>query len=229
MSRLIVKNLPKDITKENLADIFGSHGELTDVRLCKTKSGEFRKLAFVGFKTEEQGANALNYLHKTYIKTSKIHVETAKNIGDETVPRPWSKHSTKSSAFVRFAKEKRERKQRIKELQEGKVSKTDGNRRPVEEVKEKKRNELELPEEEEFSEFLKAHEKKSVKKTWTNETMVGEDDTTVKKKKKSNQKKVAEDFKVNKVWLVFSKILFYFLHYRPLSMFTFLDRQMRFF
>eukprot|EP00794_Sanderia_malayensis_P013983 gene13983-15441_t len=195
-SRLIVKNLPKDITKEKLIELFSSHGELTDLRLCKTKSGEFRKFAFVGFKREKEAANALKTLNKSYIKTSKIQIEIAKNIGDESVPRPWSKYSSKSSAFERSAKEKDERKKRIRELQEGTTiisdELKDSKAKAEENVNRNPKNTEN--DNEELSEFLKVHEKTSQKKTWDNEMAdTSQHITDASKNKKNSKRKTVKD------------------------------------
>ena len=195
MSRLIVKNLPKDIKKEKLAELFGTYGEITDLRMCKTKAGDFRKFAFVGFKAEEQATNALKFFNKSYINTSKLHVEIAKDIGDETVPRPWSKYSHDSSAFSKLSKENEERKQRIKELQNDNPE-THTNEKVTKEKKEntviQENDDEEAETDENLNEFLIAHKTKSTKKIWANE-IAGIDNNTVPgkklKKTKSRNKK----------------------------------------
>merc|ERR1712141_186755 len=119
MSRLIIKNLPENIKESRLRQVFTTHGgEITDLKLCFTKKGVFRKFAFVGYKTDDEASVAVKALHKTFIDTSKIAVEKCVNFGEETdKPRPWSKYSKGSSAFRRHTKEIEDRKTRIKELQ----------------------------------------------------------------------------------------------------------------
>merc|ERR1711964_333406 len=124
MSRLIVKNLPNKIKEQRIQDIFSSQGgEITDVKLCYTKAGVFRKFGFVGFREPSHAEQARKYLDKTFIDTSKISVSICKALGDQTVPRPWSKYSENSSAFSRKAKESQERKERILQLQDKKERK----------------------------------------------------------------------------------------------------------
>lgn len=57
------------------------------------KGAKSRQFGFVGFKNEEHAKNALKFFNKTYIDTSKIECEFAKAQGDDTLDRPWSRHS----------------------------------------------------------------------------------------------------------------------------------------
>jgi multiple RNA-binding domain-containing protein 1 len=101
-SRLIVKNLPKHLKEVDLAKHFESNKALdctvTDAKIM-TKNNRSRLFGFVGFKNEEQAEKALKYFNNTFLHTSRISVEAAKAQGDETLARPWSKHSMGSSAF----------------------------------------------------------------------------------------------------------------------------------
>ena len=169
MSRLIVRNLPANFDRDKLAEVFSPHGELTDVRICKTKSGKSRRFGFVGFKNEENATEAQQYLNKSYIKTSKIEIDIAKDIGDQTVPRPWSKYSTQSSAFERNSKESLERKERIKKLQDSVHENTVKGNKKTKQKDKNKGNSNKQPKDPELDEFLAAHKKSSVKKTWGNE------------------------------------------------------------
>ncbi|KAJ3022223.1 hypothetical protein HKX48_006745 [Thoreauomyces humboldtii] len=103
MSRLIVKNLPQHYTIERLKEHFGSKGEVTDAKLVKTHDGKFRRFGYVGFKTDKEAKAALKYFNGTFVDTSRIEVELARAIGDVNLARPWSRHSTGSSAFDRKA------------------------------------------------------------------------------------------------------------------------------
>ena len=104
MSRLIVKNLPKHLKEVDLLRHFESNTSLncrvTDAKIM-TKNNRSRLFGFVGFKTDEQAAAALKYFNNTYLHTSKLQIDMAKGQGDETIDRPWSKHSVGSSANQR--------------------------------------------------------------------------------------------------------------------------------
>ena len=85
MSRICVKNLGKSTTEKQLKELFGTKGEVTDVRIVKTKSGKSRQLAFLGFRTDIQADEAINYFNNTFLETARIIVESAKKIGDQTL------------------------------------------------------------------------------------------------------------------------------------------------
>ena len=106
MSRLIVKNLPKHLKEQDLANHFSTKGgTVTDAKIM-FKNDRSRKFGFVGFKNEEQALAAKKYFDKTFLHTSRIEVDLAKAQGDETLARPWSKHSFGSSANTRMLKAK---------------------------------------------------------------------------------------------------------------------------
>lgn len=94
-----MKNLPKGADEKRLREVFSRKGEVTDAKVIRTKDGKSRHLAFIGFRTNEEAAEALNYFNNTYIDTSKITCEIARKIGDPDAPRPWSRHSLKKPEY----------------------------------------------------------------------------------------------------------------------------------
>jgi multiple RNA-binding domain-containing protein 1 len=152
MSRLIIKNLPKHLKEVDLQRHFESNKDLscsvTDAKIM-LKNNRSRLFGFVGFKTEDQALKALKFFNNTYLHTSKINVELAKAQNDDTLARPWSKHSQGSSAF--------ERRNPTTE-KEGKKKREQKTEAKSEEVEEKKRK---------FREFLKINTtKNNEKQTW---------------------------------------------------------------
>ena len=117
-SRILVKNLPKYITQERLKSHFSSHGTITDLKLIKTKTGNSRRFCYIGFKTDQEGLDAVKYYNNTFMDTMKISVEIAFSIGNESIPRAWSKYSAGSSAFVKNAPDPEEIKKDLTEKQE---------------------------------------------------------------------------------------------------------------
>lgn len=83
MSRLIVKGLPSYLSDARLRDHFSQKGHVTDVKLMRRPDGTSRRFGFVGFRTEEEAADACAYFDRTYIDTSRISVALAKRIGDD--------------------------------------------------------------------------------------------------------------------------------------------------
>lgn len=182
MSRLIVKNLPKNIKEERVRTIFEEMGQITDMKLKYTKNGVFRRFAFVGFKTLTEAQRALKHFNNTFIDTSKIQVDICKDLGDESAPRPWSKYSEKSSAFQKKAVKKEQRKRALEENVD--VGKLGGVKR-----KKKKKGSAELAELENdssFQEFLEVHKTGSRKNIWSNDEQLEQ----LKKDEKQVNKKV---------------------------------------
>lgn len=84
-SRIIVKNIGKTTTENQLRDHFNQKGEVTDVRIQKTKSGKSREFAFIGFRTEQQAIDAQHYFNNTFLNTARISVDIARSIHDPTL------------------------------------------------------------------------------------------------------------------------------------------------
>lgn len=98
MSRIIVKNLPKNISEQRIQKLFGDKGVITDIQL-KFKDGKFRQFGFVGFKDETSAEEVVNYFNGTYIGSSKITVEPCASLGDGAKPKSWSKYAKDSEAY----------------------------------------------------------------------------------------------------------------------------------
>ncbi|KAI5426732.1 hypothetical protein KIW84_032237 [Lathyrus oleraceus] len=95
MSRICVKNLPKYAAEDQLKELFSQKGEITDVKLMRTKNGKTRQFAFIGFRTDQEAQEAIRYFNRSYLGTLRITCEEAQKQGDAKLRRPWSRHSTK--------------------------------------------------------------------------------------------------------------------------------------
>lgn len=82
MSRICVKNLSKNTNEKNLKEVFSAKGEVTDVRIVRSKSGKTRQFAFIGFRSPSQAQEALQYFNNSFIDNSRVSIEPAKKIGD---------------------------------------------------------------------------------------------------------------------------------------------------
>ena len=98
-TRIIVKNLPKKITEEELKNHFSQKGTITDVKIMHKEDGRSRNFCFIGFKTEQSAKEAVKYFNQTYLKTMKITVEIAKLQGDPSLKKKG-----------KFSKNKKEKK-----------------------------------------------------------------------------------------------------------------------
>ncbi|XP_001807432.1 probable RNA-binding protein 19 [Tribolium castaneum] len=99
MSRLVVKNLPKNITEEKLRNLFQEKGTITDVQLKYTPEGKFREFAFVGYQNENEAQEAIKHFDGMFMHTRKIKVEPCALLGDSKKPKAWSKYAPESTAY----------------------------------------------------------------------------------------------------------------------------------
>lgn len=78
MSRLIVKNLPPNVTTERLRKHFeqtgAPPGTITDIKLAHKPDGTSRQFAFVGFKTDKEAAAVRDWFDRTFIESARIGV-----------------------------------------------------------------------------------------------------------------------------------------------------------
>ena len=97
MSRIIIKNLPVNISEDKLKKHFSSLGNITDIKILKTKEGKSRKLAFIGYHNDTDAHKAVKYFNKSFIDSSKMLVEMALPFGDASLAKPWNKQSVAKS------------------------------------------------------------------------------------------------------------------------------------
>uniref|UniRef100_A0A8D8PPT4 Probable RNA-binding protein 19 n=1 Tax=Cacopsylla melanoneura TaxID=428564 RepID=A0A8D8PPT4_9HEMI len=101
-SRIVVKNLPRSVTAEQLKAKFAEKGTVTDVQLKYTPEGKFRRFAFIGYHREDQAKAALDYFNNSFVFNSRIKVEICSNLGDTNKPKSWSKYAPDSFAYQKL-------------------------------------------------------------------------------------------------------------------------------
>src|SRR5438105_4141800 len=88
-TRIIIKNLPHNITTSRLKSHFSSSqsgnsyfaAAVTDAKLVTDpKSGKSRGFAFVGYRTQEDARKAVEWYNGTFVDMRKIEVEVAKPV-----------------------------------------------------------------------------------------------------------------------------------------------------
>ncbi|KAK8875389.1 hypothetical protein M9Y10_005554 [Tritrichomonas musculus] len=84
-TRIFINNIPKFYKDKELIEQFSTVGDLTDCKILRTNKGKSRGFAFVGYKTHEEAQKAIEKFNNTFITTSKIQVQFAKPIGDESL------------------------------------------------------------------------------------------------------------------------------------------------
>lgn len=75
--RICVKNLPEKITETEIIELFSHIGNITDVYMLKNGKNQFRRVAFIGYRSEEDAKKSQEYFDKTLVFNHKISVELA--------------------------------------------------------------------------------------------------------------------------------------------------------
>lgn len=94
MSRLIVKNLPKNFNEKKLRDLFSQNGTITDVQLKYSDDGKFRQFAFIGYQKDEDASNAIKRFNNSFVQTNKISVEFCAVLGEKKKSKDRNKNKT---------------------------------------------------------------------------------------------------------------------------------------
>ncbi|XP_022865573.1 multiple RNA-binding domain-containing protein 1-like [Olea europaea var. sylvestris] len=177
MSRICVKNLPRYVSDDRLREFFSQKGEVTDAKLMRTKDGKSRQFGFVGYRTEQEAKEAINYFHGSFMDTCKIHCEIARKVGDPEIPRPWSRYSSKKQESSSGAENKLNGPKGSKVVAaKGEIKKSkkdDGNDDP------------------QYQEFLQVMQPRSKSKMWANDALTAP--SLEKGKDASNRKLQVKD------------------------------------
>ncbi|EDW00109.1 probable RNA-binding protein 19 [Drosophila grimshawi] len=159
MSRIIVKQLPKNISEDKLRNIFGSKGTITDLQLKYTPDGKFRQFCFVGYSSEAEAQAAIAHFNNTCIQTSRVRVESCATLGSEEKPQSWSKYAKDSKKNLEQLKDEQpqlESKSKEKKPKSNKVDEILGKHK----------------DDPAFQEFLQAHDK--TRSLWANDAGISE-------------------------------------------------------
>ncbi|KAJ4271565.1 Multiple RNA-binding domain-containing protein 1 [Fusarium torreyae] len=93
-SRIFIKGLPPNISEADFRKHFSAQGrEITDVKLIPQ-----RRIGYVGYKTSQDASKAVKYFNKSYIRMSKIAVETARPISDPALIKGQSASHSKPAS-----------------------------------------------------------------------------------------------------------------------------------
>ena len=77
--KLIVLNLPRDLSEDELAKLFEVHGNITACNLViDAKTGTSKGFGFVEMTLEHEAESAIKELHGSRLKRNKIRVKPAK-------------------------------------------------------------------------------------------------------------------------------------------------------
>ena len=154
-TRLIIKNIPPFFNEKDLAKEFEKKGQITDCKVMRTKEGKSRKFAFIGYKTIEEAIEAKKYFNNTFLISSKIIVNFAKPIGDETLENCYARKKNNNNNF-----------NKEKNIENNLSS-------------EEEKNEIDP----EYVEYRNAVENHDIRQTWTDGILVTNEESKKKKKK----------------------------------------------
>lgn len=100
-SKLIVRNVPFQATKTELLKLFGSFGQLKNVRMPKKFDGSHRGFAFVDYLTAQEAQAAAASLSKTHLYGRHLVLEWAEDKDDVDTLRQKAKMdlSTREKSF----------------------------------------------------------------------------------------------------------------------------------
>lgn len=73
-ANLLVKNLDKEVTQQDLFDSFKQFGEISSCKLETFSDGSSRGYAYVQFSSEEEADKALEAMNGKEIKGKKIEI-----------------------------------------------------------------------------------------------------------------------------------------------------------
>jgi len=119
-SRIIVKNVPKEIKEKELSAHFSKKGVITDVKIMKKENGQSRRFAFLGFKTDSEATETIKYFNNTFLWTSKIIVESAKAQNDPSLNKTAfiNHNSKKTLKKTKAAEDELDEDEKIKNVDE---------------------------------------------------------------------------------------------------------------
>ncbi|KAG6502643.1 hypothetical protein ZIOFF_034929 [Zingiber officinale] len=81
---IYVKNLPKDVTKDQVTELFECHGEITKVVLLPAKPGHEKRFGFVHFKDRFMAMKALEHTEKYELDGDVLDCSLAKPPAETT-------------------------------------------------------------------------------------------------------------------------------------------------
>jgi multiple RNA-binding domain-containing protein 1 len=76
-TKVVVKNIPFEISKKEIRTLLGTYGKLRSVRVPKKFDSSSRGFAFAEFTTATEAANAISALRNTHLLGRRLHMEYA--------------------------------------------------------------------------------------------------------------------------------------------------------
>jgi len=78
--KLLVRNLSRSTTEQEIRILFSSHGSVTECSLVlDQETGKSKGFAFVEMPNEKEAQSAISTLHETRVAKNRIRVKIAQN------------------------------------------------------------------------------------------------------------------------------------------------------
>lgn len=76
--KIIVLNLPRDVTEDALAELFGAHGKIVACNIVSDKeTGNSKGFGFVEMPKKREAETAIKRMHNTRLGENRIRVKLA--------------------------------------------------------------------------------------------------------------------------------------------------------
>lgn len=157
-SRIFVRGLPPKFTEDDLRKHFAKY-PVTDVKFFP-----HRRIGYVGYKTPEDASKAVKYFNKSFIKMTRIYVETARPVNIPLVRILRGRLTPRQVSDQNLPKSRRQRKEERTAL-----TNTDYVSHLEDNKLKRKRDEEEAMQDPKLKEFLDVMQPPSKMKSWANE------------------------------------------------------------
>ncbi len=77
---IFVGNLPFNLTKNELIELFGKFGEITNVRMMFDSQGRFRGIAYVEFADDSHAKDAISQMNGVEVMSRSMKVDYSRPI-----------------------------------------------------------------------------------------------------------------------------------------------------
>ena len=105
---IFVGNLPFDLTKDELLQVFANYGEILNVRMLFDSQGRFRGIAYIDFSDDTMAKNAIAEMNGVQVKARAMKVDYSRparprfngfGVGFKNRRRKVFQHRNKKSDF----------------------------------------------------------------------------------------------------------------------------------
>ncbi|KAI5783518.1 hypothetical protein FPQ18DRAFT_356294 [Pyronema domesticum] len=114
-TKIVIKNLPFEVSKQDIRSLFGKYGTLRSVRMPKKIGNKTRGFAFAEFVTPREAANAMESLKETHLLGRRLVLDYAQQNSEDAEEEieKMTKKAAKQSEMVALQRLKEKSKSKI--------------------------------------------------------------------------------------------------------------------